>query len=96
MDTTTIQDKAAKGFDQVGEGVRSAVDEFEKTVTPENITAALALLAPVAEFGKNAMKTTIDYSKRHPYRIAITVAALGLLAYRAMQPKHAEPAKVRA
>ena len=40
----------------------------------------------VADISQRAISGTIDYSRRHPYRIAVTVAALGLLAYKVMQP----------
>lgn len=92
MQTTTSTSKSKatnKGYDQLATGLRSAVDEFEKTASPENVDAIFSFLKPAAEMGQRALNGTIDYSRRHPIRIAITVAALGLVAARMLQKNSA-------
>ena len=72
-----ILNKSIKGFDQMAVGMQHAVEEF-KDVAPQD--DFFSFLQPVTEMGSRAVRFTAEYSRRHPIRMAISVAALGLMA----------------
>jgi hypothetical protein len=45
----------------------------------ESLDAFVSMLQPIGDFSLKALRTTVDYARRHPMRIAVTVVAVGLL-----------------
>lgn len=72
-DTTTTGVSDQKGFNQLGDRLEGAIDEV-------SVTRVSEVIERIRPGVSRAWSTTADYSRRHPYRIAITVVGLGALA----------------
>jgi hypothetical protein len=77
----------SSGFDQIATGLRTAAEEFEKSISKENVLALVALMEPVVKVSQKALSFTVGYTRRHPIRIAITLATLGLVAAKVMRSR---------
>lgn len=84
---------SSKGLGSLAEGFNEAVGELKKLQNSETVTALLDNLKPILNYGKRAVGFTVDYGRRHPVRMAITVAALGYVASRWARPRFARPAE---
>jgi len=80
---STIQNTSRKAEQAVG----SAREMIEDSVGKENVDTALAFLAPIGDFSLKAFRTTVDYSRRHPIRMAISVLAVGALGAWLAKPR---------
>jgi hypothetical protein len=74
------------GFHQIADGLTEALNQFKKLNSSEGVTALLDALKPLNQYGKRAVDVTVDYTRRHPVRIAITVAALGFVFASLVKP----------
>jgi hypothetical protein len=80
---STIQNTGRKAEHSLG----NTREMIEDSVGKENVDAVLSFLAPVGDFSLKAFRTTIDYSRRHPIRMAISVLAVGALGAWLAKPR---------
>jgi hypothetical protein len=62
------------------QALSGARNQLEDTVGKENVDAVIAMLQPIGDFSIKAFRTTFGYARRHPYRIAFSVIAVGVLS----------------
>jgi len=60
--------------------VNSASDLIQEGIGKENFDTLLGMLQPIGDFSIKAFRTTANYARRHPVRIAVSVLAVGVLS----------------
>ena len=66
-------------FNQLSEGLTDAFKEISNLRNSSEVAAAIGFIQPAWKQVQRAASFTADYSRRHPVRMAISVAALGLV-----------------
>lgn len=75
-----------KGFDQMAQGLRSAMENFEQSQHPEMIAAIVSALKPVSEYATQFWNMTSRLVRRHPVQTTVAVCALGFVIAAFMKP----------
>lgn len=88
--STSSSSTAFQGFNQLASSLTDALQEFKKLQTSEGVVSLLGVLKPILQQGRHALTVTTSYARRHPARIAITVAALGFLVAAMNRPTKAK------
>lgn len=77
---SNIQQSLKRGVDQATSGARGLIEE---KIGRENVSALVGMLAPIGDFSMKTFRSSVDYTRRHPVRVAAGVAGVvcaGLLA----------------
>lgn len=88
-DTHTTQSLDNPGFDQMAQGLKSAMQEFSTTQSPEAIAMILSALKPIGDFSMRAWNYATSFVRRHPVQTAVGVVALGFIVAQLMKPARA-------
>lgn len=84
MQTTTQTIGENKGFDQMAQSLRTAINEFEHSQTMFN--SIVEALRPVGDYAFSFWNLTSRFVRRHPVQTTVAVCAIGFVIAALMKP----------
>ncbi len=82
----TTAGEHASGFAQIGDSFGDTLGEFKELQADASLSSFTRFLKPASEKIQRAAQFTAGYSRRHPIRIAVTVAAIGFAIAALVKP----------
>lgn len=74
------------GFDQMAVGLKTAINEFQETQSPESLAGLIAAIKPIGDFGLKLWGLTTRYVRRHPVQTTVAVVAIGFIVASLLKP----------